>query len=144
MNTELTGDVLERTIEMFRTARMAVADAIASLYEVYKTEAWEGRYGSWSEFCEDGLQISKSLGSQYVAVYEYYVEHGSLTVEQIREADIGKLYLALGTEGAPEEKLNIAKTLSRGELKEMISETKNPNCAHANTGVICFDCHKRI
>lgn len=143
MSNELA-NVVDRTIEMFRNARMAVADAIASLYEVYQTEAWQGRFGSWSEFCEDGLQISKSLGSQYISVYEYYIKNGGLTVERIREADIGKLYLALNADGRPEEKLAIAKTLTRGELRQLVAEEKNPNCTHANTAVFCLDCHHRL
>jgi len=144
MSNEISADIVDKTIEMFRSARIAVADAIGALYEVYKSEAWEGRYSSWSEFCEDGLQISRSLGSQYVSVYEYYIGQGSLTVEQIREADIGKLYLAINTGGTPEEKLVIAKALTRSELRDLVAEEKNPNCLHPNTVVICTDCRKRL
>lgn len=136
--------LLDKTIKAFADARGSVADAIESLYEVYKTEAWEGRYSSWSEFCEDGLQISKSLGSQYVAVYGYYIEESSLAVKLLREVDISKAYTALALPGTAIEKLDKARFLNRQELRAEASIKENGEEHDHQPITICKICHARL
>lgn len=136
--------LIDKTIKAFADARGSVADAIESLYEVYKTEAWEGRYSSWSEFCEDGLQISKSLGSQYVAVYGYYIEESSLAVKLLREVDISKAYTALALPGTAIEKLDKARFLNRQELRAEAS-IKADGTEHECVRVCyCSICHRKM
>lgn len=110
--------IVDECIEKFQNARGSVADAIESLYHVHKTEAWVERYGSFSEFCEEGLKISKSLGSQYVAIYGRYIEEGGLTVERLRDVDTAKLYRALKQPGTPQEQYAIATTWSRNDFRD--------------------------
>ena len=88
------------------------------------SSSWKGEYDSFSDFCEQGIDISRSTGSKYVKIYDHYVANGSLAVKQLRDADVECLYLAIGTEGTPEKQFSRALTLSRAELKDEAVEGK--------------------
>lgn len=122
---------------------MKIVDALESLWKVNEVNAWEGSYGSFSEFCEDGLKIDKGTGSKYLAVYGHYVASGSCTVQQLRKVDIGKLYAAMKTGGTPELQYSRALTLTRKELRQEVTDP-NDECKHEHQGNVCFDCHRRV
>ena len=124
--------LLNECLEAFANARGKIIDALESLWAVHENNAWEGRYNSFSEFCESGLKISRSTGSKYIKVYEHYIKNASLTIQQLRDADVECLYLALGTEGTPEKQYSNALTLSRAELKDEAVEGKFGS-AHEHT-----------
>lgn len=145
MTTTLTKtQVLEGCINAFKDARSKVADALEMLWAVFETKAWEGSYNSWSEFLEDGLQIARSTGSQYLSIYDNYVKHGGLTVKQLREADMAKLYLAARTGGTPDEQYQRAITLSREELKSEASVKADGSEHECEPLIICKQCGRRM
>ncbi len=135
--------VLDTCIQKFTQARTSIADAIQSLWEVKQTVAWKSRFTSWTEFCEDGLKINHSTASQYLSVYEHYIEKGKLTVNRLREADMAKLYKALQTKGTPEEQYSRALTLSRAELRDAANEEAGHE-HKPETITVCAVCGKRL
>jgi len=122
--TEMKDSLLQNCLKVFSEARGKIVDALESLWLVHENSAWEGEYDSFSDFCEQGLRISRSTGSKYIKVYKHYVVNASLTAKQLRNADVECLYLALATEGTPEKQFSRAPTLSRAELKDEAVEGK--------------------
>ena len=137
----LSNNILTDCIEAFNQARGAIADALELLWSVNKQEAWKGSYNSFSEFCEDGLQISRSTGNQYVAIYQHYVAEGCITVKQLRNADMNKLYRAISLTGTPEQQYSKALTLSRSELRNEKTEEDGHECTPVT---VCSKCWKRM
>ncbi len=111
-------DLLTECIAAFQDARGKIIDAIQTLYAVSDTEAWKDGYTSFSDFCESGLGISKSTGSQYLALYSRYAIEGGISLKQLRNVSPDKLYAAIKLNGTPEQQYSKALTLTRRELKE--------------------------
>lgn len=127
-------------IKAFTTARTAIADALALLWDVHSQESWRGEYENWTAFCEDGLKISHGTASQYVKVFDHYVKNGGLAANRLRQADLTKLYLATTTKGSPEEQYARAVTLSRAELREQRKEDDGHECEYYE---VCKHCGRR-
>lgn len=104
----------------------------AGLYKVSQDKLWEDRFSSWAEFVEsaDGLNKSQSWASKHLAIHEYYTLEGGLSPEQLEGSATESLYLARELPGTPEEKVAMARTLSRREIKQ----TKNENEGHEHQG----------
>lgn len=117
-----TTTLLTDCIRAFTEARGKIADAMESLWKVHEAKAWEGEYESWTDFCEEGLKISHSTASQYVQIYDRYVNQGRLTVNQIRQVDPVKLYKALKLVGTPEQQYSTALTWRREDFKDDLKE----------------------
>ena len=107
---------IDKGIFLVKIADRAVAATRASVYRIFAEKLWEGRYGSFGEFVENGLGKSQGWASKQISVHKHYALEGGIT-ESALEMDTERLYLASKTEGTPEEQLSRAKTLSRSELK---------------------------
>lgn len=102
------------------------------LWKVSQDKLWEGRFSSWAEFVEsaEGLNKSQGWASKHIAIHEFYTLEGGLLPEQLEGAATESLYMARALPGSPEEKVAMARSLSRRELKE----TKNEHENHVHSG----------
>lgn len=133
--------LLGRTKLAFQNARSAIIDAIALLYQVREENAWEGQFGSFNEFLEEGCQMDKGQASRLLTAYEHFAINGRVELAQLRAVNPEKLYLASSLPGTPEEQLAKATTLSRSELNiERADKGGEHECAYIE---ICKFCHKR-
>lgn len=133
--------LVDNCIEAFTSARVAIADALQMLWEVHANGYWSSKYSSWTEFCEDGLKISHSTASQYVKVYDHYVAQGGLAANELRKADLTKLYLATSTAGSAKDQYSRALTLSRSDLRDQRKEDDGHECEAVT---LCKHCGKRM
>lgn len=138
--TTLNVNLLDKTEQLFHAARVSLIEAAAALYEVYKTEAWKEREERWGDYVES-LGISQSAASKYLTVVEHYLEQG-VSQRKIASTDLEKLYLARSLEGTPEEQLEKALVLTRGELREQKAfEETGDEHLHK---YVCMICNKRL
>jgi hypothetical protein len=128
--------LLKATAELFKRARVNTMQAANLLNQVVETEAWKSGYTSFSEFVEEELKISKGHASKILSVYRHYVLEGGVLQAKLEDVDSDKLYLAIKLEEPVEKKVEIAKILTRRELKE----EKNEIAPHEHQP-ICRVCH---
>ena len=132
-------DDLDKAVFLVKLSDRAVSATRALLHKIYSEKSWEGRYGSWGEFVEDGLQKSQGWASKQLAVHEYYSLKGGIPVEQL-ELDTERLYMATKLEGTVEENLSRAKVLTRAELRAEREENKDHEHEYLE---ICKHCGQR-
>lgn len=109
-------DDVDKAIFLVKLSDRAVSATREILYTIFAAKSWEGRYSSWGEFVEDGLQKSQGWASKQIAVYEYYTLKGGIPTEKL-ELDTERLYMASNLEGTPDENFSKALTLNRAELR---------------------------
>lgn len=137
-------NLLEKTEQLFHSARVSYLEAVAHLYKVQQTDAWKEKYDTWGEFVES-LGVSQSGASKMLTTYKHFVIEGAVSHAKLATVDLEKLYLATSLEGTPTEQLIKAETLSRSEIKAQRSfEESGHECEHPEEIRICKDCNKRL
>lgn len=135
--------VVDKCIVLFRDTRMAMADAIVALYEVWDKELWKDKSESFSEFCEDHLKMSQSQASKMIAVYKRYCVESTFAANIVANISMENLYLATKLEGTPKQQLEKARLLKRTELTaQKVYEQTGSECNHEHT--MCVKCHARV
>lgn len=136
-------NTLDKAIECFKGARQRVADGMSYLWEINEGSLWDnGQYSSFTDFCESGCGISRSMASKLLRVYQHYVIDGK--VSQINYIDTDKLYLAIGLPGSPSKQLVKADTLTRQQIRDELAADEFGDCQHTNTIKICTRCKQRV
>lgn len=141
MSTSIHISLLDETVHLFRDFRVSMVKAMTNLHTLKDSGEWEERYGTWGEFVEDGLGISQGFASKLLTVHRTYLIEGGLDENAIAGVDYEKLYAARALPGTPIERVAMAKTLSRRELKQTQNETEE----HGHIPVtICKICSIRL
>lgn len=137
-------NLLEKTEQLFHSARTSFVEAVAYLYACQREEAWKEKYDTFGEFVES-LGLSQSGASKMLSVYTHYALEGLLSHAKLADVDVEKLYLAKSLDGTPEEQFAKAELLSRQEIKaQKVFEKEGHECEHLETVEICKNCHQRI
>lgn len=136
-------NLLEKTEQLFHSARLSFIEAAAALYEVRETKAWENEYETWQDYLQT-INVSQSQASKLLSVFAHYAIEGRLSHAKLAETDVEKLYLATSLEGTPKEQATKAALLSRSEIRaqQVYEETGNEHDCLPMT--ICTICHKRL
>lgn len=132
--------LLQEAKTAFADIRGSIVIAMQKLHEVHESKAWEEQYSSFSEFVEEGLQISQGFASKLLSVHKHYLVEGGYSPENIAGIDYEKLYLAQKSGGKIDEQLAKAKTLSRSELRQERAETNDHEHEYIE---ICKHCSMR-
>jgi len=125
MNTPLTVpeelSVLDQSIYLARHINIAVDILRPLVYRVFAENLWEGHFSSFGEYVESPSGLGKSQGyaSRLKSVEEYYIIESGMSPEDISGLDQDKLYELRKFEATPQEKVCMARTLTRQEIKEM-------------------------
>lgn len=135
-------NLLQRTEELFHSARVATIEAAAALYEVRETKVWETKHESWSEYV-DTLGISKGQASKLLTVFEHFAIEGRLLHAKLAQVEPDRLYWASKLEGTPKEQFEKALVLSRGELREQQFFEENGEEHVCEWIEVCRLCNKR-
>lgn len=136
-------NLLEKTEQLFHSARLSLIEAAAALYEVRKTEAWAERYESWQDFLHS-VSVSQSQASKMLSVFEHYALNGGVSHAKVAEVDLEKLYLATSLEGTPEEQATKAQLLSRSEIRSQRAFEDFGEEHACEPLTICKICHKKL
>lgn len=109
-----------------------MVQAMKNLHLLKESGEWQERFDTWGEFVEspEGLGISQGFASKLLTVHRTYLLEGGMDENAIAGIDYERLYAARSLPGTPEEKVAMAKTLTRRELKE----TKNEAEGHEHSG----------
>lgn len=131
---------VDKAIFLVRLSDKAQSLSRAFVHKIFGEKSWEGRFSSWGEFVEAGLNKSPSWASKQIAVHEYYHLKGGLSQDKL-DFDNECLYLAIDLTGTPEEKVEKARVLSRSEIKEQkVFEKTGKEHDHS---YICRICHQK-
>jgi hypothetical protein len=132
MNTSIVTTLLDETINIFRGLRRDMVKAMVNLHAIKESGEWSERFDTWGEFVEssEGLGFNQSSVSKLLSVNRAYLIDGGLDENDLVGVDYEKLYAARDLPGTPEQRLSMAKTLNRKELKE----TKNEAEGHVHSG----------
>lgn len=95
----------------------------------------------WGDFLRDEFDIGESFASKLMKIHQVLVLEGGVSQEDIEGIDGEKLYLVAGLEGSAQEKVSMARTLTRREIKEHRNDQK----PHEHIPVsICKVCSIRL
>lgn len=136
-------NLLDKTEELFSKIKYDAVLAAQALYECKRQGVWSERYGTFGEFVET-LGLSQSGASKMISWFTHFAVEGGVSHAKLAEIDQEKLYLATALDGTPEEQVQKALLLSRGEIKaQRIFEKTGEECAHEEIH-ICRKCHQRL
>lgn len=147
MNELIKYGLLRTAAEYFQTARTHIYAGAKLLYEIDQTNAWEGKYSSFSEYVEQECQLSRGFASKLLQAWKYYVIDGGVSHDKLVGIDAEKLYLALRLpSGSPEDKLLKAREWNRDDLRAELSTTDGMECQHPEEKhvILCGKCSRRI
>lgn len=136
-------NLLEKTEQLFHSARLSFVEAAAALYEVRETKAWESEYETWQDYLQT-ISVSQSQASKWLSVFEHYALKGAVSHAKIAETDVEKLYLATTLTGTPDEQATKAALLTRSELRAQRAFEDTGDEHECEAVTICTICHKRL
>lgn len=145
--TSVSTTILRECSEAFKAARRSVYEGAALLYQIDQTNAWEGHFGSFSEYVEQECQLSKGYASKLLQSWEYYVVNGGVSPRNLVGVDAEKLYLATKLpKGTPEQRFVKAMEWSRADLRDELASDEAGDCQHPDEKriVLCTVCGKRL
>lgn len=131
-------NLLEKTEQLFHSARVSFIEAASALYDCREQEVWKEQYESWADFLEV-LGLSQSAGSKMLSSYEHFVIEGGVSHAKLATVELEKAYLAIELTGTAHEQIEKASLLSRAELKEQkVFEKTGQEHVHS---YVCRICH---
>ncbi len=137
-------NLLDKTEELFSKMKYDAVLAAEALYQCKQQGVWSERYSTFGEFVET-LGVSQSGASKMISWFTHFAIEGGVSHAKLAEIDTEKLYLATTLEGTPEEQVEKAMVLSRGEIKaQRIADKTGHECTHEETVTICKSCHTRL
>ena len=136
-------NLLEKTEQLFHSARVSLIEAASCLYKCIETDAWKDKFDTQGEFVES-LGLSQSGASKMLTAYKHFVIEGAVSHAKLASVDLEKLYLATSLTGTPSQQLVKAETLSRSEIRsQRIFEDTGSEHDH-DPITICKICHQRL
>lgn len=147
MNSLARTDLLTEAADCFHDARKSIMAGASLLYEIYQTNAWEGRYSSFTEYVEQECQISKGMASKLIQTWRYYVIEGGVSQAKLEGVDAEKLYLATKlNSGSPQERIVMAREWNRDDFRAELSTIHGVECQHPDEKrvTLCGVCGKRV
>ena len=147
MSTEITIpeglNDLDKSIYVARHLGQVMDILRPLVYAVYEKELWRQRFSSFGEYVEspEGLGMSQGYASKLKQTHEYYVIENNVDPKLLSGIDNERLYAATKLPGTPEQQVEMARVLSRREIKE----TRNDAEPHEHEPVLmCGKCHLRL
>lgn len=134
-------NILETTIELFRSARGAVVEAMPLLHQIFTEELWKEEYASFGQFVDE-CGINRGQASRLVSVYQHYAIEGGVELTKLAEANPERLYTARKMKGTPAEQFEKALLLTGGELNSQASFEKTGEEHECEP--ICRVCHRKM
>lgn len=136
-------NLLEKTEQLFHSARVSLIEAAAALYQVQQTEAWKEQNETWGDYVNT-LGLSSTKASKLTSTFEHFVIKGGVSHAKVASIELDRLYLSKNLQGTPAEQIEKALTLTRGELREqrVYEETGAEHLCVPVT--ICTICNKRL
>jgi hypothetical protein len=136
---------LRECIDLVRSIETRFLELGARLYRIREKELWKDRYDSYQEFL-DTAKVSPGNASILASIHRHYVVEGRITKEKLAGVGYSNLYesIPLIERSGVNKALEIARTLTRAEIKQEVRDEKHPDCTHDQTLVICAKCKKRI
>lgn len=130
----LTGEIHSKYIEL-----------ASRLSKIRGQHLWKNGYESFAEFL-DAAKLTKGTASKLIQVYENFLLPGQFTPAQLDAIPYSSLYEAIPLlrDKSPQEVVEIARSLTRDEIKSEVKDEKYPDCSHVETIVICVKCHRRV
>ena len=134
-------NLLEKTEQLFHSARKTTIEAGMALKACIEEDAWKEKYETQGAFVES-LGLTTSGASKLLTVCSHYQ---LVSPAKLAEVGVEKLYLATNLQGSPEEQFIKAESLTKTEIKaQRIYEDSGAECEHVETITICKHCNKRI
>lgn len=136
---------LRDTVDLVKQIETRFLELAARLFQIHKRQLWQESYETYQEFL-DAAHVSKGNASMLEAIHEAYVVNGGVSHEKLARVGYSNLYAAIPLIEAKgiEKTVEMARTLTRAELKEEVREDQHGECAHSEIINICATCHKRI
>lgn len=136
--------LLQEAKMAFTMVKGSTLVAMQKLYAIKEQGIWSEVAENWGEYVERELGISQSFASRLLTVHRVFLTEGGLQPLQLQGIDVDKLYMAKDLEATAEEKVSMAKTLTRLELKQT-KGIDDPNHVHVpKTITICDSCGMRL
>lgn len=138
-------EFLRETAGLYRYIGTRYIELAARLSRIRGQHLWKNGYESFADYLDEA-KITQGTASKLIQVYESFVLPGNFTPQQLEGAPYTSLYEAIPLlkEHKPHEVVEMAKKLTREEIKSEVKDEKHPDCKHEETIVICVKCHRRV
>lgn len=132
------------TINLVRQIETRFLELGARLYTIKEKEMWKDNYESFQDFLIDA-KINPGNASILVSIHRKYIVEGGQEQEKLAGIGYSTLYEAIPLieKRGVTEVVEMARTLTRTEIKDEVRESKHGECAHEPI-TICGKCKKRI
>lgn len=114
-----TTELIIQTKNLLTAVRGSLIRVAMNLYRIKSEKAYGDSFGA---FCEGELGISESFASKLLTVNKVYLVEGGAVPEDLENIDYERLYLAAKLDAPVEEKIAMARTLTRSEIKTSKAE----------------------
>lgn len=139
-------DFLRDTIDLIKQIETRFLELGARLYNIREKKLWhEAGYETYEDFL-DTAKITYGNASILASVHKHFVVDAQMPYQTLTGIGYSNLYEAIPLleKETPEKVVEIARTLTRAEIKQEVREQTHPDCIHPDTVVICAKCHKRV
>ena len=136
--------ILEQAAGHFKSARRDILAGAVLLHRIASESLYKPRHETFGEYVTQECDIGVSFASKLISVVKTYMVEGGLKKQELEGVDVERLYLAIRTRGSLAAKLERARLLTRGDLKQELRDDEHPDCTHEESFTICAKCHKRI
>lgn len=136
-------NLLEKTEQLFHSARVFLIEAAAALYQVQQTEAWKEVHPTWGDYVNT-LGLSPTKASKLTSTFEHFVIKGGVSHAKVASMELDRLYLSKGLQGTPAEQVEKALLLTRGELREQKFFEEHGQEHEHDPITVCRICDKRL
>lgn len=136
---------LRDTIDLVKSIETRFFELAARLYTIKTKELWANSYDSFQEFL-DTAKVSPSMASMLTQVHHHYVVEGKIAPDKLVGIGYSNLYTSIPLIEAKGvgRVVEMAKTLTRDEIKQEVREEKHGACKHEETITICATCHAKV
>jgi hypothetical protein len=139
-----TPDFLQDTINLVKSIETRFLELGARLYTIKDKEMWKDNYESFQDFLIDA-KINPGNASILVSIHKNYAVEGGVPQEKLAGIGYSTLYEAIPLieKRGVTEVVEMARTLTRTEIKDEVRESKHGECTHEII-TICGKCKKRV
>ncbi len=146
MNQELTTNYLQKTVDLKTTIEQSFLLLGERLKKIRDEGMFRPTYSFFYEWLEAEAKMKESMASRLISVYEKFIVNWGIDPTKVAEAGGWSDVYSIGTFAKTKEEaeswLERKKTLSSGDFRKEVTESKHGKCEHEWVEVHLNQCTK--
>jgi len=136
---------LRDTIDLVSQIETRHLELASRLYKIQDERLWEGEFDTFQDFLQLA-KISTAKASMLTNVHKHFAIDGNIPQDKLAGIPYSSLYEAIPLLETRKHSdvVEVARMLTRDEIKAETRELKHGECEHPEKITICGKCKKRI